>query len=85
MPGALVVSCYCLSHGGISEEEGLRGEVGGGGLAVTQGSCCRCREDAEHRVGGGGSRNNEDSQTGSAEEGTGGNEKGRHSCALWNL
>lgn len=34
MPGALVVSCYCLSHGGISEEEGLRGEVGGGGIAV---------------------------------------------------
>lgn len=80
------MSSYCLCHGRTSEEEGLR-EVGGGGLAVTQGSCCRCREDAEHRVGGGGgvSRNNEDSQTGSAEEGTGGNENGRHSCALWNL
>lgn len=33
---------------------------------------------------GGGSRNNADSQTGSSEEGTGGNENKRHYLALWN-
>lgn len=63
-------------------KEGFREAGGGGGLAIKQGGSCRPRGKCIVRQGGSRSQNNAYSQTGSSEEGIGGNENGRHYFAL---
>lgn len=64
-------------------KEGFRG-AGGGGLAIKQGDSCRPRGKCIVHQRGSGSQNNAYSQTGSSEEGIGGNENGRHYSVLQN-